>query len=87
MYRSKYGEVPKLNQINYSQWRKDIEVPLPAEDAFELTQGDEIPPPDHQHIQLADFRHRKGKAIALIFKCCTTIAQQYLEGFTNPREI
>ena len=87
MYRSKYGEFPKLNHINYSQWRKHIEVALRAEDAFELTQGDEIPPPDHQRIQLADFRRRKGKAIALIFESCTTTAQQYLEGFTNPREM
>ena len=60
MYRSKYGEFPKLNHINYSQWRKHNEVALRAEDAFELTQGDENPPPDNQRIQLADFWHRKG---------------------------
>ena len=87
MYRSKYGEFPKLNHINYSQWRKHIEVALRAEDAFELAQGDENPPPDNQRIQLADFRRRKGKAMALIFESCTTNAQQYLEGFTDPREM
>ena len=87
MYRSKYGEFPKLNHINYSQWHKYIEVALRAEDAFELTQGDEITPQHHQRIQLADFQRRKDKAIALTFESRTTTAQQYHEGFTNPREI
>ena len=39
MYRSKYGEFPKLNHLNYSQWRKHMEVILRAEDVFELTIG------------------------------------------------
>lgn len=87
MYRSKYGEFPKLNHLNYSQWRKHMEVILRAEDAFELTIGNENPPPDNQRIQQAEYRRRKGKAIALIFESCTTSAQQYLHGLTDPREM
>ena len=74
MYRSKYGEFQKLNHLNFSQWRKHIEVALRAEDAFELTLGNELPPPENQRIELADFRRRKGKAIPLIFESCTTSA-------------
>ena len=87
MYPCYNGEFPKLNHIYSSPWFKHIEVALRAEDAFKLTQGDAIPQPDHQWIQLADLRRWKGKAIGLIFESCTTTAQQYLEGFTNPREM
>jgi len=87
MYRSKYGEFPKLNHLNYSQWRKHMEVILRAEDAFELTIGNENAPADNQRVQLAEYRRRKGKAIALIFGSCTTSAQQYLEGLTDPEEM
>ena len=75
MYRSKYGEFPKLNHWNYSQWRKHMEIILRAEDEFELTIGNENAPPDNQQVQLAEYRRRKGKAIALIFGSCTTSAQ------------
>ena len=67
MYRSKYGEFPKLNHLNYSHWRKHMEVILGAEDAFELTIGNENPPAENQRAQLAKYRRRKGKAITLIF--------------------
>jgi len=83
MYQSKYGEFSKLNHLNYSQWRKHMEVILPAEDAFELTVGNENASHDNQGAQLA----RKGKAIALIFGSCTTSAQQYLQGLTDPEEM
>jgi len=61
MYRSKYGEFPKLNHLNDSQLRKHMKVILRAEDAFELMIGNEQPPLDNQRIQLAEYRHRKGK--------------------------
>jgi len=87
MYRSKYGEFPKLNHLNYSQWRKHVEVILRAEDAFELTIGNENAPADNQQVRLAEYRRRKGKAIPLIFGSCTTSAQQYLQGLTDPEEM
>lgn len=37
MYRYKYGGFPKLNDLNYSQWHKHMEVILLAGDWFELT--------------------------------------------------
>jgi len=76
MYQSKYGEFPKLNHLNYSQWRKHMEVILRAEDAFELTIGNEQPPPDNQRIQQAEYRRQEGKEIApdlriLYYECPT----------------
>jgi len=64
-----------------------MEVILRAEDAFELTMGNENAPPDNQRVQLTEYRRRKGKAIALIFGSCTTSAQQYLQGLTDPEEM
>jgi len=64
-----------------------MEVILRTEDALELTIGNENPPPDNQHIQLAEYHRRKGKAIALIFTSSTTSAQQYLHGRTDPGEM
>ena len=64
-----------------------MEVILHAEDAFELTVGNENAPPDNQRVQLAEYRRRKGKAIALIFGSCTTSAQMYLQGLTDPEEM
>jgi len=87
MYRSKYGEFPKLNHLNYSQWHKHMEVVLRAEDAFELTTGNENAPADNQRVHLREYHRRKGKAIALIFGSCTTSAQQYLQGLTDPEEM
>ena len=48
MYRSKYGEFSKLNHLNYSQWRKHMEVIMRAKDAFELTIGNENASTDNQ---------------------------------------
>ena len=87
MYRSRYGEFPKLNDLNYSQWRKHVEVLLRAEDAFELTIGNEKPPADNQRLQLAEYCGSKGKAIDLMFESCTTSAQQYLDGQRDPSEM
>jgi len=87
MYRSKYGEFPKLNQLNDSQWQKHMEVVLRAEDAFELTIRNENPPTNNQRIQLVEYHRRKGKAIALMFESCTTSAQQYLHGLRDPSEM
>jgi len=64
-----------------------MEVILRAEDAFELTMGNENSPTDNQRVQLTEYRRRKGKAIALIFGSCTTSAQQYLQGLTDPEEM
>jgi len=64
-----------------------MEVILRAEDPFELTIGNEHAPPDNQRVQLGEYRRRKGKAIALIFGSCTTSAQQYLDGLTDPGEM
>ncbi|RPA89978.1 hypothetical protein L873DRAFT_1719870 [Choiromyces venosus 120613-1] len=75
MYQLKYGEFPKLNHLNYSQWHKHMELILHAEDAFEITLGNEETPPENQCIQNADFCHYKGKALALIFESCTITAQ------------
>ena len=64
-----------------------MEVILHAEDALELTFGNENAPPDYQQVQLTEYRRRKGKAIALIFGSCTTSAQQYFQGLTDPEEM
>jgi len=87
MYWSKYGEFPKLNHLNHSQWRKHMEVILRAEDAFELIIGNENAPADNQRVELAEYHRRKGKAITLISGSCTTSAQQYLQGLTDPEEM
>ena len=75
MYQSKYSEFPNMNHLNYSQWRKHMEVILHAKNAFELTIGNENPSPDYQHIQLVEYHRQKGKAIAPMFESCTVSAQ------------
>jgi len=39
VYRTKYGNTPKLTSFNYRQWARSIQIFLRAENALAITLG------------------------------------------------
>ena len=82
-YQCKYGEMAKLNHLNYSQWRRDIEFFLQAEQALSIVLGEEVRP-QGPSTKSNDFDKRAGIGAAIIHASCETSVKAYLHGLRDP---
>ena len=82
-YRCKYGEMAKLNHLNYSQWRRDIEFFLQAEQALSIVLGEEVRP-QGPSTKSNDFDKQAGIGAASIHVSCETSVKAYLHGLRDP---
>jgi len=82
-YRCKYGETAKLNHLNYTQWRLDIEFFLQAEQALSIILGEEVHP-QGPNTKSNDFDKRAGIGAAIIHALCEYSVKAYLHGLRDP---
>lgn len=83
IYRSKYGETPKLTHDNYHQWHQAMEPFLQAVGAYDIVVGDEDPPAGAR--ALAEYNMRVGKVRSMIHAACSPGVRVYLAGIKDPR--
>ena len=82
-YHCKYGETAKLNHLNYTQWRRDIEFFLQAEQALSIVLGEESCP-QGPSTNASDFDKRAGIGAAIIHASCESLVKAYLHGLRDP---
>jgi len=82
-YRCKYGETAKLNHLNYTQWRRDIEFFLQAEQVLSIVLGGEVRP-QGPNTKSNDFDKRAGIGAAIIHASCESSVKAYLHGLRDP---
>ena len=83
VYRCKYGETGKLNHLNYSQWCRDIQFLLQAEQALPIVLGEEVRP-ERRNANTSDFDRRTGIAAAMIHASCEDSVKAYLHNMRDP---
>ena len=83
-YRCKYGEMAKLNHLNYSQLRRDIEFFLQAEQVLSIVLGEEVRPKGPS-TKSNDFDKWAGIGAAIIHASYQTSVKAYLHGLRDPQ--
>lgn len=87
IYRTKYGETPKLSSLNYRQWARNIQIFLRSENALAITLGEEVQPPLEHYQNRGDWIAREGKALAIIYNSCSTATQEHIEDISSASEM
>ena len=82
-YQCKYGEMAKLNHLNSSQWRRDIEFFLQVKQALSIVLGEEVRP-QGPSTKSNDFDKWAGIGAAIIHASCETSVKAYLHGLRDP---
>jgi len=87
IYRTKYGDTPKLNSFNYRQWARSIQIFLRSENALAITLGEEKQPPPLDRQNRSNWIAREGKALAIIYNSCTSVTQEHVEDVNSASEM
>jgi len=87
VFKCKWGETPKLTQLNYHQWRPDMELFLGAEEALLIVIEAEEYPEEGDDSDVSSWNKRIAMGAAMTNAACHASVKPYIRHITDARKM
>ena len=90
-YQFEHGAIKKLDQTNYTEWKRDVRSALTVEDAFRIVTGEEPEPPAGKsrdaRVALDSYRKRRALAAQVLIYSTKPTIRLHVIDMDDPSEI